>query len=475
MNARNDLPEGATQRPNPATPPGQPPSIAQLEAELDWLADALQQRLQQYFDAAGSRSPGLPGEHLPPPVLPPGDACPYAALLRRHALDADERLLLALAIAPLLRPALLDVFWSRNESTGRPFTEFGGAGGAGAAAGPGGFVPSGETACFLLAGDALGRRLAVLQRLAPHARLARDELLHLDPPAAGDPVLSGALRLGERFVAAVLPELGLHLGGDAGLPARRVGTGLSWEDLVLPSATLAQLDDIGLWLTHGRTLLDDWGLGRRVAPGYTALFHGPPGTGKTLSACLLGARCGREVWRIDLSLLVSKYIGETEKNLARLFDTAEARQWILFFDEADALFGKRTGVSDAHDRYANQEVSYLLQRVESFAGVVILASNLRHNIDDAFLRRFQAVLPFTLPRPAERLRLWREGFPATVTLEPTLDLARIAQQHELSGGTILNIVRWCCLRALGRSENRIRAEDVHEGIRRELQKEGRAL
>ncbi len=439
-----------------------------LSAELDWLADCLRLRLRHYFDAQQPASPPLPGTLCPPPALAPHSA--YAALLAQHGLDAADRLLLALALAPLLKPQLLDVLQSRNDSTQRSFTEFGDASAPGGA-----FVPSGETACFLLAGDALAGRLAAMQRLAPTAPLARGDLLLLAAPAAGAPALAGALRPADGCVAQALPQLGLHLHADAALPARRVATGLGWDDLVLPAATLAQLDDIGLWITHGRTLLDGWGLGRRIAPGYTSLFHGPPGTGKTLSASLLGARCAREVWRVDLSLLVSKYIGETEKNLARLFDAAESRGWILFFDEADALFGKRTGVSDAHDRYANQEVSYLLQRVEAYPGVVILASNLRHHIDEAFLRRFQSVVAFALPKAPERLRLWREGFPSAVALEHAVDLPRIAQQHELSGGSIMNVVRWCCLRAIGRDSTTIRADDIDEGIRRELLKEGRTL
>jgi len=257
--------------------------------------------------------------------------------------------------------------------------------------------------------------------------------------------------------------------------ASRVKTGLSWGDLVLPASTLGQLEDIGLWLAHGAKLLDDWGFGRRVGRGCVSLFHGPPGTGKTLSACLLGQRCAREVHRVDLSLVVSKYIGETEKNLSRLFDAAEHEGWILFFDEADALFGKRTGVGDAHDRYANQEVSYLLQRIEAFGGVVVLASNMRHNIDDAFMRRFHSVVHFPLPKAPERLRLWREGIPAAVQPEPALNLQRLAQQHEISGGTIVNVLRYACLRSLARGDTVLAAADVDEGIRRELLKEGRAL
>ncbi len=444
-----------------------------LHVELEWLAEALRRRLESYFNPMTSSSPALPGDVLPPPPLPASGSA-YADALARHRFDASERLLMALALAPLLRPQLLDVLWSRNDTTQRPFTEFGASvGSSGTSAG--GFAPTGETACFLLAGDAIGARLEALQRLSPTGRLMREDLLRLAPPGAGELALAGTLRPSERFVSEAIPGAASQLRSDVSSPAQRVTTGLDWPDLVLPAATLSQLDDIGSWLTHSRTLLDTWGLKRRIAPGFTSLFHGPSGTGKTLSACLLGARCRREVHRVDLSLVVSKYIGETEKNLARLFDTAQSGGWILFFDEADALFGKRTGVADAHDRHANQEVSYLLQRIESFEGVVILASNLRHNIDDAFLRRFQSVVTFALPKAPERLRLWREGFPEAVKLEPTIDLERLAQRHELSGGTIMNVVRYACLRALSRAETLIRAEDLDEGVRRELLKEGRAL
>lgn len=448
-----------------------------LEAELEWLARLIELRLQHYFHAETPSSPELPGTLLPPPALD-AEAGPYAAALLCHGFDPIERLLMALALAPRLRPQLLDVLASVNPTTQRPYTEFGGQLGAG-----GVIWPTGETACFLLAGDDLALRLCVLRRLAPEQRLAQDDWLRLQPGSVGADsadagtllVQHGLLQPTERFLAEALPGPALpHLAERTGLVAR-VSTGLNWDDLVLPAATLAQLDDIGLWLRHGATLLNDWGFGRRAGAGFVSLFHGPPGTGKTLSACLIGQRCSREVHRVDLSLVVSKYIGETEKNLARLFDVAERAGWILFFDEADALFGKRTGVSDAHDRYANQEVSYLLQRIEAFSGVVVLASNMRQNIDDAFLRRFQSVVHFPLPKAAERLRLWRDGIPPQVRPEPALNLQRLAQQHELSGGTIVNVLRHACLRSLARGDQVLLAADVDEGVRRELLKEGRAL
>jgi hypothetical protein len=459
------------------TPALDPVDVATLDTELAWLARVVELRLARYFDEQAPASPELPGELAPAPPL--RGAGPYAAALQRHALDDTERLLMILALAPQLRPPLLDVLAAHNPTTQRPYAEFGGVHGAV-------FVPTGETACFLLAGDDLGLRLAALQRLSPHGRLAQQDLLHLTPLPTTAPggagvqhgaqqgVQHGVLVPGADFVAAALPGPALPALAEPGSLATRVQSGLEWDDLVLPAATLAQLEDIGLWLQHGRRLLDDWGFGRRTSRGHVALFHGPPGTGKTLSACLLGQRCGREVHRVDLSLVVSKYIGETEKNLGRLFDAAEREGWILFFDEADALFGKRTGVADAHDRYANQEVSYLLQRIEAHAGVVVLASNLKHHIDEAFLRRFHSVVHFALPRATERLRLWRDAVPAKVTPEPALDFHALAQQHELSGGTIVAVLRHACLQAMARGDAVLRAADVDEGIRRELRKEGRA-
>jgi SpoVK/Ycf46/Vps4 family AAA+-type ATPase len=186
---------------------------------------------------------------------------------------------------------------------------------------------------------------------------------------------------------------------DAGFPTRHLETTLGWDDLVLDKAMRERLGELENWIRHGQTLARNRGMARRLRPGYRALFLGPAGTGKTLAATLLGKATGRDVYRIDLSAVVSKYIGETEKNLAALFEQVRNSDCILFFDEADALFGKRTEVKDAHDRYANQEIGYLLQRAEEFEGLTIVSSTLRTNIDEAFRRRFNAVIRFSLRDP----------------------------------------------------------------------------
>lgn len=437
-----------------------------LDADLGWLASLLQHRLDTYFSATPA-SPALPGDR-PPPQLDDSPS-PYAGLLRRQALTADERAVLLLALAPLLRPQLLDVLWARNTASQRGYSEFGGVQGAAS----GHFIPTGETACFLLAGDDMAERLRIIHLLGHgEALFSGDVLLPLAPPP-GESLLAARLQPAPDLLAL----FGLAAPGAEAdtLPAQRVTTGLDWRDLVLPSATLVQLEEVRDWLEHGETLLHTLGMAARVRPGYTCLFYGPPGTGKTLSACLLGKLCAREVHRVDLSMVVSKYIGETEKNLARVFDLAEQRGWILFFDEADALFGQRTRVDSAHDRYANQEVSYLLQRIEDFPGVVILSSNLRGNIDDAFTRRFQSVVAFPMPEAEERYRLWSESLPALLERDGDLDLVRLAEKHEISGGTIINIIRYAALRSLVRGDRCLAAEDINDGLRRELHKEGRGF
>jgi SpoVK/Ycf46/Vps4 family AAA+-type ATPase len=250
---------------------------------------------------------------------------------------------------------------------------------------------------------------------------------------------------------------------------------MEWDDLVLPGYTLSQLFEIETWLKYHSVLMNEWGMIRKLKPGFKTLFHGPPGTGKTLTAALLGKKTGTDVFRIDLSKIVSKYIGETEKNLAKVFDRAENKNWILFFDEADALFGKRTNINDAHDRYANQEVAYLLQRIEDYDGLVILASNFKSNIDVAFMRRFQSMIHFPLPNPDERLLLWENGFSEKCTLEEKIDLHKIANDFEMAGGSIINVIHFSSLMALSRDSSIILQKDILEGIKREFAKKGMTI
>ena len=248
-----------------------------------------------------------------------------------------------------------------------------------------------------------------------------------------------------------------------------------WEDAVLHPQTMQQVNDLAIWLNYHHRLFQDDNLKRKVKPGYRVLFYGPAGTGKTLVATLLGKQFGKDVYRIDLSQIVSKYIGETEKNLENVFRKAETKNWILFFDEADALFGKRTNVQSAHDKYANQEVSYLLQRVEDFPGLLILASNFKNNLDEAFIRRFHSVVHFPMPNYGERQQLWMKTLPSNLEHDPKVNIQELARQYEMSGAAILNAVQFAALQVYARNSSIITQNDLIEGIRKEYMKEEKSL
>jgi AAA+ superfamily predicted ATPase len=223
--------------------------------------------------------------------------------------------------------------------------------------------------------------------------------------------------------------------------ARRLEYRYGWEDLVLPPDGLAQLHELCARARHQVTVLERWGYGRKHArrAGITALFAGQPGTGKTMAAEIIAGDLGLDLYRIDLSGVVSKYIGETEKNLEKIFRAADQGDAVLLFDEADALFGKRSEVRDAHDRYANVEIAYLLQRLEAYDGLAVLTTNLRGNVDEAFLRRLDCVLEFPMPEEAERLAIWRRAVPPEAPLAADVDLLFLARKFKLSGGHIRNI------------------------------------
>ncbi|ETW94311.1 MAG: hypothetical protein ETSY2_49980, partial [Candidatus Entotheonella gemina] len=214
-----------------------------------------------------------------------------------------------------------------------------------------------------------------------------------------------------------------------------------WDDLILPPDPLEQLQELCDQFKQRALVYDAWGFNRKIAygTGLNVLFAGASGTGKTMAAGIIAHALQLELYKIDLSGIVSKYIGETEKNLSQIFHEAETANAILFFDEADALFGKRTEVKDAHDRYANIETSYLLQQMEAYEGLTILATNLRQNIDDAFGRRMQFIIEFPFPDATQRQRIWQRMFPANAPVSPEVDYAFLAQRLEMAGGNIKNI------------------------------------
>ena len=256
--------------------------------------------------------------------------------------------------------------------------------------------------------------------------------------------------------------------------AQRVPQRHVWNDLVLPAETRERVRSLIDALAARDLVLGQWGLGATLGNGgLRALFVGPSGTGKTMAASVIARELGLDAYRIDLSQIVSKYIGETEKNLERIFQGAAGANAILFFDEADALFGKRSVVKDAHDRYANIEVAYLLQRIEEFDGAVILATNISRNIDTAFSRRMHFVIEFPQPGPGERVQLWRSIFPAAAPLADEIDYEFLGRRFEFSGGDIRNVALDAAFLA-ARQDGPIGMRHIVQAVARELAKQGRS-
>jgi len=429
-----------------------------IRAGLDLLSTAISQRLYYFFSKQ---------EQEPARILPTDIAVPKIKSV--PALNIEEYVIVTMALVSHIMPGFFDTAIQQYLPQGGEFPEFGGI----RTGNQRGMQPTGETALFVLAGMDVGERLRVARYFSTEHFFYKRNILWLEAIAAGDPAFSAKLVLSQEYVDLLLIGKASKPRFSSSFPAKHIETALGWNDLVLSEDAMRQVQELQSWLQHKKTLMKGLKMDKKLKQGYRVLFYGPPGTGKTLTATLLGKHTNRDVYRIDLSMVISKYIGETEKNLEALFNRAEAKNWILFFDEADALFGKRTGVRDAHDKYANQEVSYLLQRVEDFDGLVILASNMKSNIDEAFIRRFNAIIKFNQPTPEERERIWKNAFPEKMGFGNNNDVPSLVKQYDLSGGNIINIVQYACLKTLEKGNKVIFLEDVIEGIKREMHKEGK--
>ena len=245
---------------------------------------------------------------------------------------------------------------------------------------------------------------------------------------------------------------------------------------MLPTDSKAQLKEIGSYFSNMSLVYEEWGFQSKTSlgKGLNALFVGQSGTGKTMAADIISGELGLDLYKIDLSGIVSKYIGETEKNLDRIFQEARDSNTILFFDEADALFGKRSEVKDSHDRYANIEISYLLQKMEEYQGIVILATNFRKNMDDAFVRRMHFVVEFPFPEEDDRLEIWRRVFPEKAPLDDSFDIGFLARQFKIAGGNIKNVAVTSAFLAAQES-NTIEMKHAVLATKREYQKMGKLM
>ncbi len=437
-------------------------SLTTLDQELKWLGEMIIYRFADYFEQTTQF------EYPQAPDLSEDDSY-YASVLREFDLDDIARLLILIGLVPHLRPSVFDIFFTKNAKFDRYYAEFGGLKGEKYS----GFIPTGETAAFIIAGSDLHKRFQLQRCFEEQHLLYKNNILSLGFTNNYEPIWSGELIMSKEFLTHVTLNEPYKPRFSPSFPAQLLSTKLDWSDAVFDPYVLQEVSQIQSWIEHEQNIMEEWKLKKYLKKGYRSLFYGPPGTGKSMTAALLGKSHNMEVYRIDLSSVVSKYIGETEKNLSKLFDMAENKKWILFFDEADALFGKRMNSQSSNDMFANQQVSYMLQRVEEFDGVVILASNFKNNIDDAFLRRFQSVIYFPKPDRSLRFELWHKYFSA-FDME-NVNIERIAADYDISGGSIINVLRYCSIASSKRNTKTILESDIIKAIKKEFLKEGTTL
>jgi hypothetical protein len=428
-------------------------AAAELRAALEILDALIEVRLEERQGGPAGRTLSIDGggEGLPDLGRFAGSG-PLAESIALAGLSAAEAVVLTAAVAPYVDERFAVRYGALTDR-------------------PGVSDLTGEVARTLAARSFRGRLDATVM-LSENGRLRSLGMLTADPPGRladvlrPDPALLGWL-------------IGLPPGGQAAtadFPARRLTTVHTLDDVILPAAARTRIAELSHRIAHRGTVVGDWGFGTRHdnVAGVVALFHGPPGTGKSMTAAAIAAAAGLLAYQIDLSALVSKYIGETEKALAKVFDRAEREDCVLLFDEADAIFGERTEVADSHDRYANQEVSYLLARIERHPGVVILTTNLLANIDTAFQRRIHVMVEFPAPGPAERRRLWTTVAPAALPLDAGIDLIGLAQRYPLTGAQIRDATLDAAY--LAAADGRVVTQTMLcDGIRRQYEKAGKSV
>ncbi|QIA08470.1 ATP-binding protein [Draconibacterium halophilum] len=434
-----------------------------LNVVQHFVESAIRARLNRDFGKEEALALNVPDFAKHPSIL--------SGFIIDNQLKKAEILCLLLALVPYISPGLISTVVGNYLPNGGDFPDFGGVKGKNHR----GILPTGETVLYILAGRDMDKRVKLSTMFEDDHLFTQKSVLHIEPVPSGEPKMSGRLVLDDEFVDLFTsgkisrPKLS----GD--FPAQLIATKSDWADLVLKDKTLEEIKELEIWLNHNEQLMNEWDMRDKIKPGFRVLFFGPSGTGKTMTACLLGKYTGRDVYRVDLSMVISKYIGETEKNLSGLFNKAEHKNWILFFDEADSLFGKRTNVRDAHDKYANQEVSYLLQRIEAHHGLVILASNMKGNIDSAFTRRFNAFVEFDLPEFSERLKLWQVYMPKSNKVNKDIYLEELAKNYELTGANIVNVIHYAGLLTIKKKNPLLDKEALLAGIRKEYKKEGKIL
>ena len=435
-----------------------------IQNELDWLSKLIDNRLDFFFTNEKKKQ----FVYIPSPNLK-DDRSNLSSFIQKDLTDDFERLLIIGAMASNLFPEVYDRFLIKNKVLDKSYTEFGGLKNSDTNY----FEPTLRTIVFIMYGSSIEHKIKINTYFNFNHIFKQNKILSIEHSSGHQELLDKSLKLGEEFMLHITSGTPFKPSYASNFPASLLETPLDWEDLVLEDNSLDEINMIDTWLKNRSNFDENDAISKKINKGYKALFYGPPGTGKTLSASLIGKNNNLDVYRIDISQVVSKYIGETEKNLGNIFDIAENKNWILFFDEAESLFSKRTAVSDSKDKFANQETAYLLQRVENYNGLILLATNLKPNIDLAFSRRIQSMVNFPIPSVKQREVLWKNALKGLVELGKN-ELNEIAKNYEIAGGSIKNVIQYAWLKSMHKNTE-ISLNEILMGIRRELNKDGKSF
>lgn len=433
-----------------------------ISLEIKWLVLFISNRLEAYFDSNKTfEAPDAPNLKF--------YESKYSEFILNNNLIEIERLFIVTSLALHFKPQVFDKFLIKNKVLNKRFTEFGGKIDESKSI----FVPTLETIAFIFYGESFESRFLLHSFFEDNHIFKKEKVLDLYSDNSNNSFLSNFIRLNEEYFQLFTLGSKFKPTYTSNFPASEITSPLSWDELILNKSTFDEVTIVNTWIDNKFEIENNKILNKKINKGYKCLFYGPPGTGKTLTASLIGKKNNKPVYRVDLSQVVSKYIGETEKNLSNIFDVAENKDWILFFDEAESLFSKRTGVSDSKDKHANQQTAYLLQRVENFNGLIILATNLKPNIDLAFSRRIQSVINFPIPNANDREKLWINALKNISDLPPEF-IKEISQSYEISGGVIKNVIQYAWL-VSKKSKQVISKINILNGIRRELAKDGKSF
>jgi len=435
--------------------------ISFVFAEQQWLRSCIETRVSIVQNKLPDASDIFTLN--PPPAIVPDEKSEYNRLLKRHQLNQEERLLLALSICNHYNPRTLNVFiqspqlhlGARVVKTNNELS----------------LLPTAETFFFLVNGNRNADYRRLHHYFSPNHVFYRESILDLSDTPAGVSRFDGALNVSISYRDLLLYNEYQPPRFSSEFPAHLLTTKLNWNDLVLMPQTQNLLDEMKNRLVHEADVrgwetatgkLDD-----HMRPGMRVLLYGASGQVKTLTTALFGKLLKRDVYRIDLSAIISKYVGETSKNLRNLFDTAERKDWIIFIDEGDALLGMRADLSNSQSNTthnSNQDVAYILQRIETFDGIIIVATNLANNIDAAFERRFEGRIMYVALNPEKQMKVWNNVWPKKLKMEPGANLDLLLAQNSLSPASIVNVIQRIAIMMAEQNKTEVPAEIIRKCV-----------